>query len=202
MCYQGSGTARGLLGEASSYLCAHVTSFLLLRASIEERGYEADQYIGESALCIKRGSQAKIVAEMAQHIREGDRIFVPCLDDFLLVEEAKEKIISLAEAQLNSMKAVHLKGDLNFRADYISRHQISQGEWQLNPKVMCMEMSLSCSFSNNIFMTVLLDKTCLSLLQHIFISTTSQQCNIRMESKNVMVFKKMKFICRSPFWDR
>ncbi|CAJ0950873.1 unnamed protein product [Ranitomeya imitator] len=47
-------------------------------------------------------------------------------------------IMELAEGHLLSLSAVHIRGTDNFRADFLSRHTLHQGEWMLNRKIFKM----------------------------------------------------------------
>ncbi|XP_069830462.1 uncharacterized protein [Dendropsophus ebraccatus] len=44
-------------------------------------------------------------------------------------------IFRLVEPHLSSLTALHLKGSENIRPDYLSRHQLNQGEWSLSVQV-------------------------------------------------------------------
>lgn len=45
------------------------------------------------------------------------------------------QIMSWAESNLASLTAVHLKGELNKIADFISRERVLESEWSLNPHI-------------------------------------------------------------------
>ncbi|KAM4697915.1 uncharacterized protein WCC33_013536 [Rhinophrynus dorsalis] len=45
------------------------------------------------------------------------------------------KILLWAEHNLHALTASFLSGHLNTQADYLSRHQLDPGEWELNPKI-------------------------------------------------------------------
>ncbi|XP_042329170.1 uncharacterized protein LOC121933463 [Sceloporus undulatus] len=51
-----------------------------------------------------------------------------------LMKEA-QTLLTWAESNLLSLEAKHLQGQLNTKADWLSRTDIDQGEWSLHPKV-------------------------------------------------------------------
>ncbi|CAJ0962129.1 unnamed protein product [Ranitomeya imitator] len=54
------------------------------------------------------------------------------------LRELASDIMELAEGHLLSLSAVHIRGTDNFRADFLSRHTLHQGEWMLNRKIFKM----------------------------------------------------------------
>lgn len=52
-----------------------------------------------------------------------------------VLQSLAKGILSWAELHTLSLSAVHLKGTLNRVADFLSRNQILEAEWQLNPEV-------------------------------------------------------------------
>lgn len=48
------------------------------------------------------------------------------------------KIFAIAEKEFLSISAVHIKGKLNTKADFLSRHTLHQSEWCLNREVFTM----------------------------------------------------------------
>ena len=51
-----------------------------------------------------------------------------------LLELSKE-ILEWAEGRVLSISAIHIKGTSNIEADFLSRRQLRQEEWELNPEV-------------------------------------------------------------------
>ncbi|XP_056391888.1 uncharacterized protein LOC130284934 isoform X2 [Hyla sarda] len=58
-------------------------------------------------------------------------------------------VLAFAESHLKTISAVHIKGDLNIRADFLSR----QSEWQLNPKIFFKITALWGTLQVDLFAT-------------------------------------------------
>ncbi|XP_044144824.1 uncharacterized protein LOC122933830 [Bufo gargarizans] len=52
-----------------------------------------------------------------------------------LLQDLADQIFIWAEREVRSISATHLKGSQNSRADFLSRHRIDAGEWNLNKQV-------------------------------------------------------------------
>lgn len=52
-----------------------------------------------------------------------------------------QEILFWVEANLSSLRAVHLRGLENILADYLSRNTVKEGEWELKAKVFALIMA-------------------------------------------------------------
>ncbi|XP_069613359.1 uncharacterized protein [Ranitomeya imitator] len=56
--------------------------------------------------------------------------------------EVANHIFQVAEVHLLSLTALHIKGSINTKADYLSRNMLRQGEWSLNPAIFSQIIQL------------------------------------------------------------
>ncbi|CAJ0964540.1 unnamed protein product [Ranitomeya imitator] len=56
--------------------------------------------------------------------------------------EVANPIFQVAEVHLLSLTALHIKGSINTKADYLSRNMLRQGEWSLNPAIFSQIIQL------------------------------------------------------------